>query len=883
MILTVVLSIVIFPFFPTILSFIKSLIVQLIAYNSQSYSTEAPIDSLWLEVKIAEVKMLISGLYRPGNTTNEDVNTQMIHTIKTAYALSNLTFILGDFNYPNINWKNLTLSTPDKKTQDFLNMYQETNVHQMINFPTRYRNSQSSLLDLFLCNDQSSVFNLKPEPPVGRSDHVVITAKVQLRIPPKPTHKALRRDFYRADYEKINNFMALQRFDTGASKFANFEKTIKMAIEHYIPLKRVKLNQQKPWIGPYLFREINKKRRLWDCYKSNKTQEKYEAYRIQNNALKKKLNDARRKYENGLATSDSPKRLFKYISRNLNSKVSIINVKDPDSGEFLDNKSLAESFAAQFDRCFSQAQSLPIPVLPDHGRVQDSIESVAFTQEKVERVIGNMKADSSPGPDGIPTIMLKKCCSTVSSILTDVMQECVNTGRIPMVWKESIVTPLFKKGDRHKVENYRPISLTCNPLKCMEKIIVEELTAFFLEHNLIPPSQHGFMPKRSTTTNLLECLDDWTTNHDNSEPTDVIYLDYEKAFDKVPHSLLLLKLEHYGVRGKLLTLIADTLNNRHYQVRVNGELSSRHVVRSGVVQGSVLGPLLFTSYLFDLVCLVHSSMKLFADDCKIYANPLRSLDQLRTDLQNVQDWSTSWGMKLNESKCTVLRIGLNNPNEEYVLNNTTLATVTKQNDLGVIVSSDLKWENHVVKVTKKANSFVFLVQQAFKDHSAKMILHLYKSFIRPKLEYAFVVWNPYFVKDIELLERVQRRITKIPPELKNLPYTERLARLNLTSLRERRHRGDLIETFKITSGYYQCNISNIYHKSQNQNLRGHSQKLEKEKAAKLPRKNFIVNRIVYSWNSLREESVSATNTNVFKNRIDTELRENATRMVHYSV
>ena len=98
-----------------------------------------------------------------------------------------------------------------------------------------------------------------------------------------------------------------------------------------------------------------------------------------------------------------------------------------------------------------------------------------------------------------------------------------------------------------------------------------------------------------------------------------------------------------------------------------------------------------------------------------------------------------------------------------------------------------------------------------------------------------------------------------------------------------RHRGDLIETFKITSGYYQCNISNIYHKSQNQNLRGHSQKLEKEKAAKLPRKNFIVNRIVYSWNSLREESVSATNTNVFKNRIDTELRENATRMVHYSV
>lgn len=513
---------------------------------------------------------------------------------------------------------------------------------------------------------------------------------------------------------------------------------------------------------------------------------------------------------------------------------------------------------------------------------KNTISTIHFTESKVKEALKNMKIDSSPGPDDIPTILLQKCSDTIGSRLSAVMQECMDLGRIPEQWKMSTVTPLFKKGNRHKPENYRPISLTCNPLKCMEKIMVKELTAFFLENNLIPPSQHGFLPGRSTSTNLLECLNDWTKNHDNNHPTDIIYLDYEKAFDKVPHNLLLGKLEHFGVRGQLLQIIKDSLDERYYQVRVNGVFSSKHLVASGVIQGSVLGPLLFIVYLFDVVNLIETNLKNFADDKKLYANPNLSAAKLQEDLKRVETWSNTWGMKLNESKCAVLKIGPNNPNKEYILNNTMLSTVSEQNDLGVTITSDLKWENHIVKIAKKCNSFVYLIQRTFKDHSIEMIAKLYKSYIRPKLEYAYTVWNPYYIKDIEILEKIQRRVTKIPLELQNMTYTERLAKFNITTLRERRHRGDLIETFKIISGHYTCDVKNIFSQNHNPQLRGHSKKTSKEKTAKVQRKNFLTNRVAYSWNALTENTVTAPSINAFKNRLDKELEENATRMIHYS-
>lgn len=161
-----------------------------------------------------------------------------------------------------------------------------------------------------------------------------------------------------------------------------------------------------------------------------------------------------------------------------------------------------------------------------------------------------------------------------------------------------------------------------------------------------------------------------------------------------------------------------------------------------------------------------------------------------------------------------------------------------------------------------------------------LILKIYKSHIRSIIEYAYSVWNPYYIKDIELLERLQRKVTRIPPELSGMPYEIRLRRMRLTTLHERRHRGDLIEVFKIMNGYYRCDL-NIFVHSSGVQLRGHSKKLEKEKCSKLVRKNFLSNRAVYTWNALREDTVSAPSLNCFKNRLDRDLGAISAAFLHY--
>lgn len=376
------------------------------------------------------------------------------------------------------------------------------------------------------------------------------------------------------------------------------------------------------------------------------------------------------------------------------------------------------------------------------------------------------------------------------------------------------------------------------------------------------------------------CLYDWTNSFDRNEQVDIIYLDFEKAFDKVPHNMLLYKLEHHGVRGKLLNLIKAFLKNRFFQVRVNGTLSNRHRVLSGVPQGSVLGPLLFLVFISDLALNIKSKITFFADDTKLYANPITHHAELQQDLTEVESWSKIWKMQLNEEKCTVLSIGTTNTEFPYVLNNITLKHVEEQKDLGIIVSSNLKWDTHISNIVKKTNSLVYCMQKAFHDRSADSILKLYKTFIRPKLEYSQTIWNPYFVKDIEMLEQCQRKITKIPNCLSNYDYRTRLSRLQLTTLKERRLRGDLIETYKILHGYYDCNLD-IFLPNQNTHLRGHSRKLEKVKCSKLPKKNYLVNRVVYTWNALSENTVSAPSLNSFKNRLDREFPQIMNMDTHY--
>ena len=289
------------------------------------------------------------------------------------------------------------------------------------------------------------------------------------------------------------------------------------------------------------------------------------------------------------------------------------------------------------------------------------------------------------------------------------------------------------------------------------------------DNGIFSNCQYGFRPGRSCVTQLLEVLDVWSETMDNGFPIDSIYLDFSKAFDSVPHQRLFLKLEKLGFKDNILNWIKSFLTNRSQCVRLNDTVSSWSDVVSGVPQGSVLGPVLFLIFINDLPDTVEGMVKIFADDYKAFAK-VSSDDEhqkLQDNLDKLCDWSNTWKLNFNATKCKVLHFGPNiDVQPRYTMLDSTdnyvaLSVVDEEKDIGVTFESNLKSDKHINNIVSKAQRTLALIKHTFDYMDRDMFLILYKSIIRPLLEYATCVWSPYLKKDIRKLGSVQRRATKL--------------------------------------------------------------------------------------------------------------------------
>ena len=302
-------------------------------------------------------------------------------------------------------------------------------------------------------------------------------------------------------------------------------------------------------------------------------------------------------------------------------------------------------------------------------------------------------------------------------------------------------------------------------------------------------------------------------------------------------------------------------------------------VLSGVPQGSVLGQLLFLIFINDLPKCTTCPVCLFADDSKIYCrvprygsdiNDQESAEiTLQNDLNELQNWATKWKMAFNVSKCKIMHLGYGNNKCEYKLGGETLSETTEEKDLGVLIDNNLKFSRHIRGIVSKANRMIGLIKISFECVDSEMFLNLYNSLVRPLLEYCVQAWSPNLEKDITLLENVQRRATKIVKDLKNVEYPERLKRLKLIKLEDRRTRGDMILTYRLLNGLEGIDYRKFFKLDDGPyNLRGHSKKLDKPRPTLDVRKFFFSHRVIDKWNNLNEEEVTAPNTRVFKLRYD---------------
>ncbi|KAM7181807.1 uncharacterized protein RBU57_000458 [Macrochelys suwanniensis] len=337
------------------------------------------------------------------------------------------------------------------------------------------------------------------------------------------------------------------------------------------------------------------------------------------------------------------KTFFKYIRSRKPAKQPVGPLDDRDTkGALTDDKVIAEKLNEFFASVFTAEDvgEIPQPELTFVGNKSEELSQIEVSVEEILELIDKLNCNKSPGPDGIHPRVLKELKCEIAELLTRVCNLSFKSASVPNDWKIANVTPIFKKGSRGDPGNYRPVSLTSVPGKLVETIVKNKIVRHIEEHKLLGKSQHGFCKGKSCLTNLLEFFERVNKHVDKGDPVDIVYLDFQKAFDKVPHQRLLRKLSCHGIRGKILSWIETWLKNREQRVGINGKFSQWRGVTSGVSQGSVLGPILFNLFINDLEEGVNSEVAKFADDTKLLkiVKTKADCEELQKDLAKLNDW-----------------------------------------------------------------------------------------------------------------------------------------------------------------------------------------------------------------------------------------------------
>ena len=502
--------------------------------------------------------------------------------------------------------------------------------------------------------------------------------------------------------------------------------------------------------------------------------------------------------------------------------------------------------------------------------------NITFLPNEIFEVLKRIKSSSSPGPDEINQRILKEVADAVALPLLLLFTKSMASGKIPNDWKKATVVPIFKSGTKKEPVNYRPISLTSVVVKIMERVIKEKMMAHLVSNKLIGDSQHGFMPRKSTTTNLVAYVNYITEQLDQGQPVDVIYLDFAKAFDKVPHKRLLQKLRSFNFSTETMKWIEAWLCDRWQRVVVNGQYSEWEKVISSVVQGSVLGPLLFLIFINDIDSCIgqyEGFASKFADDSKIakVVNDPKTANEMQNIINNLEKWCKDWGMSFNTEKCCIMQFGHNNLHTTYTLDGQQLKNVSTQKDLGVIITNNKSPSDQCAQAAKKGNQVLGRIRRSFSCYTKEVMLQIYKVFVRPHLEYAVSAWCPWQRKDVEMLEKVQHRATRRMSDVKG-SYPERLSQLNLTTLEDRRQRGDAIEVYKCLRGFWGIESGTLFKPSNPE------KQITRQQHSFMPlairrtrldlRKNSFCVRGAKSWNALPSHVRDSVSVNAFKNAYD---------------
>ena len=841
---------------------------------------ETDCELIWVKITIAGCKALhVCCYYRPDVNDEHSLDQFEIALNRLKNQTQNV-IIAGDFNFPGWIWNNnetenyIKTNTTNRPLHErFGELLHDFGLTQLVTKPTRGDN----ILDLILTNNPSIVNKTEILP--GISDHDCCFAEFDIN--PKANRQKPRQIplYNKADWTSFKQHINQTYKKLKESKIQTntnslweiLKKDIQDGISLFIPTKMAKHTDSLPWLNSDIKKLLRKRDKM---YKRHKNTPEFKQLKAQ---IQNKIRQAHMKYLEDIIIPENnnqeqvgvSKRFWTYIKHCKSSNNNISPLKENNILHSESNKK-AEILNNQFKSVFSQdSDNLPPPPNPEFPVMAD----INITVNGIYKLLHNLNPHKAAGPDNISPRVLKELAAEIAPCLQIIFCSSYETGTVPEDWRTANVSPIFKKGEKYKASNYRPVSLTCIVSKLMEHIITSSIMSHANKYDILYKHQHGFRSKLSCETQLVEFITDVTENMSNGTQTDVIVMDFSKAFDKVSHQKLVWKLQRYGICNRTNAWIASFLTGRTQRVLVEGEASSTATVSSGVPQGSVLGPCLFLFYINDMPDNIDSSVRLFADDTIVYAAMKSSSDNkmLQQDLDKLAHWERQWSMEFHPDKCEVIPITRKKKPQynKYTLNGHTLKITDSAKYLGVNINADLTWNKHIDTITTKANKSLGFLRRNLKVSSPKIKAQAYISLVRPTLEYSSPVWSPYTQQGIDKIEKVQRRAARyVLNRFHNTSsVTGMIESLGWRSLEYRRIDASLCLFYKIVHGLVLIPTNHYMIPP------FRSTRLHHDFAYQIPHSNCNYHkfsffpRTIRVWNALPQSYILASGFNSFKTQI----------------
>ena len=640
-----------------------------------------------------------------------------------------------------------------------------------------------------------------------------------------------------------------------------------------VPTKFSNTAAKQPWITTHIKRLSRKKQRLYNLARASNCPIKWKSYRNFKKEVQHKCREAYHRYITSLidSTGSITKRLWTYIKKQRNDNCGVASLKH-EGNIHNDSLTKAQLLNKYFTSVFTSSTAATFPPLNEPPL--PDITTLSIDTRGVLTLLQNLQVHKASGPDEIPARLLKEFSEEFATLLTFLFQTSIQQSLVPLDWKHANIMPTFKKGDRSLCSNYRPVSLTCICSKILEHIVYSHISSHLSQYSILCNEQHGFRSARSCETQLLLTVNDFSETLNNNGQTDAILLDFSKAFDRVSHQHLYYKLNHYGIRGKILDWLKQFLTGRSQCVIINGEQSDSTTVTSGVPQGTVLAPLLFLCFINDLPNNILSTVRLYADDVILYTaiNTVEDCNKLQHDLNTLVRWAEDWKMSFNLQKCEFLRITLKkNPIAvQYTLHDYTIHEVTHAKYLGVVIDSKLSWSEHIKQVTNKANKVKGFLQRNLYNCPISIKTNCYKSMIKPIVEYACTIWAPHTQKDIAAIESVQRRAARFVCNNYSsfTSVNALLSYLQWPTLEHCRNQLKALTMFKIVHNLIDVPSNTLLKPATSDHYtRGHTAKFQRPFTRVDSYRYSFIPSAIKIWNSLPQDLINCTNINLFKQKL----------------